>query len=48
MLYRMLKNMIFPFAVTVSNPETGGRAGDNHVQVYETRPAPPGYRATQA
>jgi hypothetical protein len=41
MLYRLLKNMIFPFAVTVSTPETGGRAGDNHVQVYETRSATP-------
>jgi hypothetical protein len=45
MLYRLIKNMIFPFAVTVSIPGTGGRAGDNHVQVYEARPAPPGYRA---
>lgn len=48
MLYRLLKNMIFPFAVTVSNVGTGGRAGDNHVQVYETRPAPPRDRAAKA
>jgi hypothetical protein len=48
MLYQILKNMIFPLAVTVSILETGGRAGDNHVQVYEARPAPPGYCAAQA
>jgi hypothetical protein len=45
MLYRLIRNMIFPFAVTVSTLETGGRAGDNHVEVYEARPAPQGYRA---
>jgi hypothetical protein len=45
MLYRLISTMIVPFAITVSIPETGGRAGEYHGQVYETRPAPPGYRA---
>ncbi len=41
---RLIATMIFPFAVTVSRPEASGRAGDNHAEVYETRPAPQAYR----